>query len=79
MFLDKYQNEISLHSNWLQCMLHIGLQQSLVFQNLVICEIWGSHVSYYEYYCLWDIMLVRMVEVYWYVRGHTVSIIIVEI
>jgi len=39
MFLDKYQNEISLHSNWLQCMLHIGLQQSLVFQNLVICEI----------------------------------------
>jgi len=79
MFLDKHQNQISLHSIWLQCMLHIGLQQSTVFQNLVICEIWVSHGSYNEYYCLWDIMLVRMVEVYWYFRGPTASIIIVGI
>jgi len=79
MLLDEHHNQISLHSIWLECMLHVGLQLSSMFQNLVICEIWGSHGSYNDYYCLWDIMLIRMVEVYWYFRGHTASIIIVGI
>jgi hypothetical protein len=35
----------------------------------------GSHSSDYEHYCVWHMMPLSLVEVYWHFRGHTGSII----
>jgi hypothetical protein len=39
VFLDKHCKQISLHSDRLQCMLHTGLKQLSMFQNLVTWEV----------------------------------------